>query len=238
MIRKVWGWLRSTFTRGLVILVPVVITFYILNAIFVALDQIISPILRRYGVEFPGLGFATMVLLILVVGLLSGNLIGNILLKGIDGLMRRIPIARTLYSAIKEVLAAFSMGKEGKSFRSVVVVEYPRKGIYSVGFATNNLQIQKDSKETEDVVAIYFPHPPNPTSGVLVFVPRRDVHALDMSVEEGLKLALSAGIVAPEAVKEKQGAPHPSETGDSGGTVTLGSIKNIKGSKEPWRAQQ
>jgi uncharacterized membrane protein len=105
------------------------------------------------------------------------------------------------------------MGKEGKSFRSVVIVEYPRKGIYSVGFATNNLHIEKGGKEKEDVVAIYFAHPPNPTSGVMVFVPRRDVHILEMSVEEGLKLALSAGIVAPSAVREKLGVPLPSETG-------------------------
>lgn len=214
MIKRFWEWLRSTFTRGVVILVPVVITFYILKAIFVALDQIISPILERYGLEFPGLGFATMVVLILLVGLLSRNLIGRIIVKGFDGLMRRIPIVRTLYSAIKEILGAFSMGKEGKSFRSVVVVEYPRKGIYSVGFATNNMEIHRGGKEREDVVAIYFPHPPNPTSGVMVFVPRRDVHVLEMSVEEGLKLALSAGIVAPDAVKEKRGKPLPSETGE------------------------
>lgn len=215
MIKRIWEWLRNTFTRGVVILVPVVITFYILNAIFVALDQIIWPILKSYGLDFPGLGFTSIVLLVLLVGLLSRNLIGNIILKGIDGLMRRIPIVRTLYSAIKEILGAFSMGKEGKSFRSVVVVEYPRKGIYSIGFATNNLEIHKGGKEHEDVVAIYFPHPPNPTSGVLVFVPRRDVHILEMTVEEGLKLALSAGIVAPEAVKEKRGIPRLSETGEA-----------------------
>ncbi len=215
MVKRIWEWIRSTFTRGVVILVPVVITFYILNAIFVGLDRIIWPILKTYGLDFPGLGFATIVVVILLVGLLSRNLIGNIILKGLDSLMRRLPIVRTLYSAIKEVLGAFSMGKEGKSFRSVVVVEYPRKGIYSVGFATNNLQIHKGGKEREDVVAIYFPHPPNPTSGVLVFVPRKDVHILEMTVEEGLKLALSAGIVAPEAVREKRGMPLPSETGET-----------------------
>ena len=220
MIKPFWEWLRSTFTRGVVILVPVVITFYILRAIFVALDQIISPLLQRYGLEFPGLGFGTMVVLILLVGLLSRNLIGNIVVRGFDSLMRRIPIVRTLYSAIKDVLGAFSMGKEGKSFRSVVVVEYPRKGIYSVGFATNNLEIHKGGRDREDVVAIYFPHPPNPTSGVLVFVPRRDVHILEMTVEEGLKLALSAGIVAPEAVKEKRGVPLPSETGESSASTS------------------
>jgi len=215
MIKRTWDWLRSTFTRGLVILVPVAITFYILKTIFVSLDQIIWPVLMRLGLDFPGLGFASIVVLVLLVGLLSRNLIGNIILKGIDSLMRRIPIVRTLYSAIKEVLGAFSMGKEGKSFRSVAVVEYPRKGIYSIGFATNNLQIQKGTQASEDVVAIYFPHPPNPTSGVMVFVPRRDVHILEMTVEDGLKLALSAGIVAPEAVRERRGAPLPSETGES-----------------------
>ena len=207
MIKRIWEWLRSTFTRGLVILVPVAITFYILNTIFVSLDQIIWPILKRYGLDFPGLGFTAIVVLVLLVGLLSRNLIGNIILKGIDSLMRQIPIVRTLYTAIKEVIGAFSMGKEGKSFRSVAVVEYPRKGIYSVGFTTNDLQIQKHSQEREDTVAVYFPHPPNPTSGVLVFVPRRDVHILEMTVEDGLKLALSAGIIAPEAVVERSGVP-------------------------------
>jgi len=207
MIKKIWASVRNTFTRGVVILVPVALTVWILNVIFTGLDQLISPILLRFGVEVPGLGFASMILLVFLVGLISRNLVGNLLVRAVDVTMKRIPLVRTLYSAIKDVVGAFSAGREGRSFRHVVVVEYPRKGIHSVGFVTNELGLRKRGGKIVDVVGVYFPHPPNPTSGVLVFVPQKDVHLLDMTVQEGLKLALSGGIIAPSSVSERVARP-------------------------------
>lgn len=198
-----WEALRNNFTRGLVIMIPVVITVWILNTVFVALDRITSPIYAYFGLNIPGLGFITMLLMILLIGILSRNLIGTIILSSMDRALRKIPIVKTIYSAIKDVIAAFSSSQGGKSFKQVVVVEYPRKGIYSIGFVTNTLRFrQKKSRKNLDIVSVYFPHPPNPTSGVMVMVPRKDVRILNLSIEEGLKLAISGGIIAPDLIEE------------------------------------
>ncbi|MGH2566846.1 MAG: DUF502 domain-containing protein, partial [Bacteroidota bacterium] len=142
-----------------------------------------------------------MVLLILGVGMLSRNLVGRFLLRVIEGVMARIPLARTIYSAVRDIIGAFSLGAKGKSFRQVVLVEYPRAGIYSIGFVTNDIHWKVGAKKSIPMVTVYFPHPPNPTSGVMALVPRNNVWVLNMSVEEGLKLALSGGIVAPDEIK-------------------------------------
>jgi len=194
--------LRQAFMSGLAVIVPVAITLWVLNAILGWVDRLIAPILINYGLDIPGLGVMTMVVLILLVGFLSRNLVGRLLLRGLDQVIARIPVARAIYSAVKDLIGAFSLGKQGKTFREVVLVEYPRKGIYSIGFATNDLVVRVRAKKN-DVISVYFPHPPNPTSGVMVLVPRKDVRVLDLTVEDGLKLALSAGIVAPEELVEK-----------------------------------
>lgn len=186
--------------RGLGVIVPVVITVFVLDTVFSTLDRLISPTFVKLGLNIPGLGFVTLLLLVFVVGMLSRNLVGNFVVKVIDGVMGRIPLARTIYSAVKDVVKAFSLGQQGRSFRQVVVVEYPRVGIFSLGFVTNDLTWKKGKNSSVALVSVYFPHPPNPTSGVMVLVPRKNVVILKMSVEEGLKLALSGGIVAPPEI--------------------------------------
>ncbi len=195
-----WKWIRQTFIRGLVFTVPIALTVWLLDLLFMGLDQIISPILARFGLGFPGLGLLTMILLVLLIGIMSRNLIGKILLHRIDVVMSRLPFARSIYTSIKGIIVAFPGGEKGKSFKEVVLVEYPRIGIYSIGFVTNDLRLKKSGKGDMDVVTVYFPHPPNPTSGVMIIVPRKSVQVLDISVEDGLKLAISGGIVAPESL--------------------------------------
>ncbi|MBI4418973.1 MAG: DUF502 domain-containing protein [Ignavibacteriales bacterium] len=198
--------LRQSFMSGLAVIVPLALTLWVLNAILSWVDRLIAPTLRTYGLDFPGLGVVTMVLLILLIGVLSRNLVGRMVLRGIDFIIVRIPVARAIYSAVKDLIGAFSLGKQGRTFREVVLVEYPRKGVYSIGFATNDLTARVSSRRTH-LVSVYFPHPPNPTSGVMVLVPRKEVRILDLSVEEGLKLALSAGIVAPHELVERTRRP-------------------------------
>lgn len=194
----VWGVLRTTFIRGLGVLVPVVITVWVLNILFNAVDGIISPVLVEIiGRHIPGLGFMTMLVLILIVGALSRNLIGRVVFKFFERIIVSIPLARTIYSAMKDLMGAFAMGSKGKTFREVVLVEYPRVGLYSVGFVTNEVTVHTDQNEEMQMVNVYFPHPPNPTSGVMILVPRASVRVLNIPVEEGLKLVLSGGIVSP-----------------------------------------
>jgi uncharacterized membrane protein len=206
-LKSSWLWIRHTFMRGLVFTVPIILTVWLLNLVFMGLDRIISPILVHYGVDLPGLGVLTMVLLILLIGVMSRNLVGHFLLHRIDSLMSRLPLARSIYTSVKGIIAAFPGGQQGKSFKTDELVEYPRKGIYSIGVVTNDLRITDRRGTGMDVVTVYFPHPPNPTSGVMIIVPKNDVRVLELSVEEGLKLALSGGIISPsslEAVRQRR----------------------------------
>lgn len=193
---------RQSFMSGLAVIVPLALTLWVLNAILAWMDRLIAPLLAQYGLDIPGLGVVAVIMLILVIGALSRNLVGRMVVRGIDAVIVRIPVARAIYSAVKDLIGAFSLGKQGRSFREVVLVEYPRKGIFTVGFATNDLSARISSGPGR-LVSVYFPHPPNPTSGVMVLVPREDVRVLDLSVEEGLKLTLSAGIVAPHELAER-----------------------------------
>jgi uncharacterized membrane protein len=200
-----WSILRSTFGRGVVLLVPLVITLWVLNMLFNTIDGLISPvfdqILERH---IPGLGFITMVVLIFIVGGLSRNLIGRGMLKAFEHLISSIPLARTIYSAMRDVINAFQPGRKGKSFREVVLIEYPRPGLSTIGFVTNEL-IFGTASQPETMISVYIPNPPNPTSGLLILMPRKEARVLDMSVQEGLKLVLSGGIVTsmPLTFKEE-----------------------------------
>jgi uncharacterized membrane protein len=190
-----WSFIRSSFGRGVVIIVPVVITIWVLNIVFLAVDGIASPLFEvLLGQHIPGIGFVSMLVLILILGAISRNLIGRSIMGFLETVITRLPLARTIYSAVRDMMKSFSKAGEGKSFRDVVIIEYPRKGVATIGFATNNFTMS-DSELPADMVSVYLPNPPNPTSGFLVLVPRESVKVLDMSIEEGLKLVLSGGIV-------------------------------------------
>jgi uncharacterized membrane protein len=201
-----WSVVRTTFGRGVAVMVPLVITFWVLNMLFNSIDGVISPvfdqILQRH---IPGLGFISMVVLIFIVGALSRNLVGRGLLRAFEHLISSIPLARTIYSAMRDVINAFQPGRKGKSFREVVIVEYPRPGLSTIGFVTNEIVVSRGIS-LDQLVSVYIPNPPNPTSGILLLVPRKEARVLNMTVEEGLKLVLSGGIVTsiPLELKEDQ----------------------------------
>ena len=204
IVHTFWQSLRGTFGRGVIVLLPVVITIWFFNLLFTTVDGIISPVFDQLLYRhIPGLGFVTMLILILMVGVLSRNLIGLAIFKFFERLIFSIPLARTIYSATKDLLNAFGGGKQGRSFREVVLVEYPRPGIHTIGFVTNELSVELDT-EPGKMISIYILNPPNPTSGMLILTRRESVKVLDLSVEEGLKLVLSAGIVTPGTIRDKK----------------------------------
>jgi uncharacterized membrane protein len=201
---SILGSLRITFMRGVVVIVPIVITVAVLKMLFEVVDGIISPLIDSLlGYHIYGLGFFSMLFLITIVGLMSRNLIGRVIIKGFDNVISALPLARTIYSAIRDLISAFAIGAKSKSFRNVVCVEYPRTGIYSVGFATNEITFGLPHDKSVETISVYFPHPPNPTSGVLVFVPRNEVIVLNLTIEEGLKLVLSGGVVGSGLIKTR-----------------------------------
>lgn len=207
--RGFWPFLRAAFGRGLVLVIPLVITWWILTFLFNAIDGTISPVFdQALGRHIPGLGFATMVLLIFLLGVISRNLAGRYLLAAIEGVIGRLPLARTIYGAMKEMMTSFSPSSKGRSFKDVVLVEYPRKGLATIGFATNRMTVG-GAEPAGELVSVYIPNPPNPTSGLLILVPKDSVQVLDISVEQGLKLVLSGGIVTAGALNVKK-------RGDSG----------------------
>ncbi|MGA2623134.1 MAG: DUF502 domain-containing protein [Bacteroidota bacterium] len=194
--QTLWKVLRGTFGRGVVVIVPVVITVWVLNLFFGAIDGTLSPVYDQIlGRHIRGLGFVTMIVLILIFGGLSRNLIGRTLGRFFERIIVSIPLARTIYSTMRELVKTFQAGSKGKSFRQVVLLEYPRPGMFTIGFVTNEIMIQGES-DPNDTVSVYILNPPNPTSGVLVLVPRKQAKVLNMSVEEGLKFVLSGGIVS------------------------------------------
>jgi uncharacterized membrane protein len=140
-----------------------------------------------------------MIVLILLVGSLSRNLIARTAFRLFEKFVSTLPLARTIYTAMKDIISALQPGKKGRSFRQVVMIEYPRPGLKTIGFVTNELKITERGTSVE-MVSVYLPNPPNPTSGFLILVPRDEIKILDMTVEEGLKLVLSGGIVTSGAI--------------------------------------
>jgi uncharacterized membrane protein len=190
------GHIRSTFLRGIGVIIPLGLTYWFFQALLNWIDGIFSPMLAGWiGYQIPGLGFLSMVVLIFLVGLLARNLVGRLFISWFENLLRSIPFVRPVYSAIKDFVNAFNVGGQSKTFRLVVMVEFPRKGIYCIGFVTNE-SVFAGPPPTE-MYHIYVPNPPNPTSGFLAVVPKTEAVPLALSVQDGLKLVLSGGIVTP-----------------------------------------
>jgi len=196
--------LRDTLVRGSVVIIPVALTYWFFSALLNAIDGILSPLYERLlGRPVPGLGFISMVVLVLIVGLLSRNLVGRVLFRWLEKLVESVPFVRGVYGAIKDLIGAFTVGGKGRTFRQVVLVEYPRTGLYTIAFVTNEMTFTASKKKTMDFVNVYIPNPPNPTSGVLILVPKKGIVVLDLTIEQGLKLVLSGGIVTPEVLAQK-----------------------------------
>ncbi len=189
--------LRRSFLRGLAIIIPIAITVWVLWFIFQFIDGIASPFYEQIGLNIPGLGFITAILLILLLGIFSRYLAGKVFFRILERLFLTLPLARSVYSGARELINAFSLGQKGQTFREVCMVEYPRKGVYSIGFKTNELSFEGADGVKQKLSNIYIPLPPNPTTGILALIPSEEVISLSLSVEQGLKLVLSAGIVTP-----------------------------------------
>ena len=204
--------LRQTLLTGLLVLLPLFITVWLLTVLFHLVDGVITPWVRRAflltGVPLfeepafldyatPAIGLIITLLLIYVAGLLSANLIGVRLLAAFDRLMLRIPVVRAVYGGSKQLMDALNP-KGKRSFTRVVLVEYPRKGVYTVGFVTRDEIPTLTLDGSEPMSAVFLPTTPNPTSGWVAVLPRRELITLPLTVEEGVKLVVSGGIVMPE----------------------------------------
>ncbi len=194
---------RSHFKRyllaGLLLWTPIAITIWVITWVFDALDNVLPVALRSevlFGVHVPGFGVLVVVLFILVTGFLAANLIGQKLVEVWEGVMRRIPLVRSIYSSVKQVSDTI-LSPNGQAFRQAVLVQYPRHGSWTIGFLTGTPSAEVASHLPADCVSIYVPTTPNPTSGFFLMMPRAAVIELSIGVDAALKYVVSMGTVPP-----------------------------------------
>ena len=210
--------IRRWFVAGLLFWLPVGAIVLVIRFLIGLLDfglYLLPPAWRPaalLGVDIPGLGALFSVLIILGTGALVANIIGRRLLALGERIVERIPLVRSLYSGVKKA-AETILSESGDSFRKVLLIEYPRKGLWSIAFQTGEPLGEVQQKTEAEVVTVFVPTTPNPTSGFIVLVPRTEIVELEMSVEEGLRLVISLGVVTPETAKatapNSNGAPSP-----------------------------
>ncbi|MFQ5865605.1 MAG: DUF502 domain-containing protein [bacterium] len=213
--------IRAYFFTGLLVLIPLVVTAYIIWNLFLAIDGILRGfaynfILGPLGIgkkQIVGIGFITLILIIVLTGIVARNYFGRKLVNFGDRIVQRIPLINRVYSAIKQISFAFFSEKR-EVFKKAILFEYPRKGIYCIGFYTQDTRGPVQEAIEPDVVSVFLPTTPNPTSGFLLFVPKNEIIELELSIEEALKLIISGGAIVPQyAKKEKIATLEPAKIG-------------------------
>ncbi|QHI97836.1 DUF502 domain-containing protein [Xylophilus rhododendri] len=194
--------LRKWLFAGLLTIVPLAITVWVLDWIIGILDQtlLILPAAwqpdRLLGFHLPGFGVLLALLILLVVGAITSNFVGKKLVKWGDAVLGRIPVVRSIYSSVKQVSDTL-FSESGNAFRTAVLIQWPREGVWSIGFVTGSPGGDVATYLREDFLSVYVPTTPNPTGGYFVMLRRSDCIELDMSVDEALKYIVSMGVVVP-----------------------------------------
>ena len=196
--------MKKYFVTGLLIWIPLVITFVVLAWIITTLDQIlllVPPTLRPdalLGFHVPGIGVVVSLVVIVATGLAAANFVGQRMVRFWEGLLSRIPVVKSIYYSVKQVSDTL-LSSNGQAFRKALLIQYPRAGMWTIGFQTGVPGGDAAHHLGGDFVSVYVPTTPNPTSGFFLMLPRKDAIELDMSVDEALKYIISMGVVAPPA---------------------------------------
>ena len=195
--------LRAYFFAGVLITAPLSITFYLAALIVGFVDrQVTTLIPTHYNPEtylpfsIPGLGLVIVIISMILIGALTAGFLGRYFVRVSERILARMPVVRSLYSATKQIFETV-LAQKSNAFRQAVLVEYPRRGIWAVGFITGRTEGEVQNLTKETVINIFLPTTPNPTSGFLLFVPKKDLVPLAMTVEEAIKMVISGGIVTP-----------------------------------------
>jgi uncharacterized membrane protein len=194
--------IRNYMIGGLLIWIPIMITVWVVRFLSGILDSslvLLPPPWRPeavFGMYVPGLGIALSLLLLFVTGVLVKNLFGGQMVAGLESLVRRIPVVGAVYGGAK-TFSETVLTDKGKSFKQVVMVEFPRKGVFSIGFITSHELEEAQAKTAQEVTCVFVPTTPNPTTGFLVLIPKDEVVNMDMTVDEAFKMLLTLGVVVP-----------------------------------------
>jgi uncharacterized membrane protein len=194
--------IRRYFITGLLVVTPLWGTYLILRALFVSLEGVLGNLLAEHTKFYiPGLGIVVLAGLLLLVGMLATNIFGRKLVEAWESLLKRVPVVKTVYQVLKAVVDTFSIHNR-EQFSRVVLVEFPRKGQYSIAFVTGITKGEIQQITPERLINVYVPTTPNPTSGYFLFVPENEIIPLSMSVEDGMKMIISGGMYTPSTGEE------------------------------------
>ncbi len=194
--------IRRYLVAGILVWAPLAVTWFLLKIGVGLMDKTLAIIPAQYqpdellGVHIPGLGVILTIIVLLVTGVLAANFVGRAFVGGWESLMDRIPVVRAIYSAAKN-FAEMVFSDSSQSFKKVLLIQYPRKGLYSLAFQTSSELGEVQGRTGGEVVCCFLPTTPNPTSGFIIIVPRKDIIELDMDVDEALKMIISLGVVVP-----------------------------------------
>ncbi len=209
MIKKIKRRIRNVFITGLLITLPIALTYFILQFLFRNLDAL-SPVFTKVlidmgapipeGYRVPALGLITTLLIVLAVGWFTTNFFGKKFLHLGETIVEKIPFVRRIYKGSKQVVQSIA-NADTSAFRKVVLLEFPRRGMLAIGFVTGSTQGEVQILTKENALNVFVPTMPNPTSGFLIFAPPEELTEIDMSIEDGIKYVVSGGIVSAEGLK-------------------------------------
>ena len=202
LISKLFRKISNNFFKGILISAPIIITLYIAWGLIKFFDKKASPLLGTFPFEIPGFGLITVFIFFAIIGFITTGLLGRVFSSFIEKVLSKMPVLRNIYSGLKQLFEAI-LAKKSNSFREVVLLEYPRKGISAMGFLTGETKGEVNRKTKNQMANIFLPTTPNPTSGFLLFVPKKDILRLTMTVEEGIKMIISAGMLTPSENQKK-----------------------------------
>jgi uncharacterized membrane protein len=201
---------RRYLVAGILVWLPLAVTFILLKFLIEQMDKTLKIVPAKYlpeawlGFPIPGLGLVLTIVVLFLTGLLAANIVGRSAFNLWESMLGRIPIVRTIYTAVKK-FSEVVFSETGQSFKKVLLIQYPRKGLYSFAFQTASMLEEVQARTAEEVICVFLPTTPNPTSGFIIMVPRKDVIELDMEVDEALKMVISLGVVVPQWRKGQTG---------------------------------
>ncbi len=205
------GQLKRYFITGLLVITPIWGTYLVLSTLLSFLEGFLGNFLKDIGKFYiPGMGIITLVVLIFLVGVLTTNFIGRKVMDLWERAMNHVPLVRSIYTVFKHIVDTLSLqGKE--HFNRVVIIEFPRDGVYALGFVTGVTRGEVQNLTKETVVNVFIPTTPNPTTGYFIFIPENKVIPLSMSVEDAMKMLISGGLYTPPHLKDTK--PHKGAEG-------------------------
>lgn len=208
---------RNNFLTGLIVVAPIFLTIYLIWLFVAFIDDRVVPLIpARYnpetylGADIPGFGVVVFLLICSFIGMLTKGIFGRQLVRFGESLVDRTPVVRSIYNAVKQIIETI-FSQSQSSFQKACLVQYPREGIWAVAFVSTETkgEVLDRIDDHQQMLSIFLPTTPNPTSGFLLFVPRKDIVMLDMSVEDAAKLIISAGLVVPPTAEEIKAGRKP-----------------------------